>query len=306
MRAVDRFGLLDVEARRVGQHVVDVEVLNQLLHGEDVLVSGEAPAKQGQVVQQALGDEAAVPEQEQVGLRVALGELLIALAHDVGQVAEDRHVAGHTDVHEGPDQHHLAGRGGQQVLAAEHVGDAHEGVVHRVDQGVQRGAVGADNDVVRDAAGLEGDVAADHVSESNVLVGHPDAQHRLAALGLERGELLLREVAVEVVVPELRVAAGRPVAGFDLFRRGVALVGVAGVYQLGHDVLVEVQALRLAVGLVRAAEILSRIAAELALFAGVGFLLFAVNDLVVDLIYFARRTWRFATSSPFRPAYASY
>ena len=34
------------------------------------------------------------------------------------------------------------------------------------------------------------------------------------------------------------------------------------------------------------AEILSRIAAELALFAGVGFLLFAVNDLLVDLIYF--------------------
>ena len=40
------------------------------------------------------------------------------------------------------------------------------------------------------------------------------------------------------------------------------------------------------------AEILSRFAAELALFAGVGFLLFAVNDLAVDLIYFARRVWR--------------
>jgi adsorption protein B len=40
------------------------------------------------------------------------------------------------------------------------------------------------------------------------------------------------------------------------------------------------------------AEILSRIAAELALFAGVGFLLFAINDLVVDLIYFGRSTWR--------------
>ena len=37
------------------------------------------------------------------------------------------------------------------------------------------------------------------------------------------------------------------------------------------------------------AEILSRIAAELALFAGAGFLLFALNDLLVDLIYFARR-----------------
>jgi adsorption protein B len=40
------------------------------------------------------------------------------------------------------------------------------------------------------------------------------------------------------------------------------------------------------------AEILSRVAAELALFAGVGFLLFAINDLLVDLIYFGRAAWR--------------
>lgn len=44
-----------------------------------------------------------------------------------------------------------------------------------------------------------------------------------------------------------------------------------------------------------AAEFLTRFAAELALFAGAGFLLFALNDLAVDLIYFARRAWRSAT-----------
>jgi len=55
------------------------------------------------------------------------------------------------------------------------------------------------------------------------------------------------------------------------------------------------------------AEFLSRIAAELALFAGAGFLLFAVNDLAVDLIYFGRRLWRGATIySRHRRAYASY
>jgi adsorption protein B len=43
------------------------------------------------------------------------------------------------------------------------------------------------------------------------------------------------------------------------------------------------------------AEILSRIAAELALFAGVGFLLFAANDLLVDVIYFTRVLWRALT-----------
>ena len=39
----------------------------------------------------------------------------------------------------------------------------------------------------------------------------------------------------------------------------------------------------------------TRIASELALFSGVGFLLFALNDLAVDLIYFGRRLWRSAT-----------
>ena len=43
------------------------------------------------------------------------------------------------------------------------------------------------------------------------------------------------------------------------------------------------------------AELTGRIAAELALFAGVGFLLFALNDLIVDSIYFGRRMWRSAT-----------
>jgi len=43
------------------------------------------------------------------------------------------------------------------------------------------------------------------------------------------------------------------------------------------------------------ARILGRISAELALFAGAGFLLFAINDLLVDIIYFARTLWRSLT-----------
>ena len=44
------------------------------------------------------------------------------------------------------------------------------------------------------------------------------------------------------------------------------------------------------------APILTALAEELALFAGVGFALFALDDLAVDLIYFARRLWRGATA----------
>jgi adsorption protein B len=43
------------------------------------------------------------------------------------------------------------------------------------------------------------------------------------------------------------------------------------------------------------ATVLTHLAAELALFSAVGFLLFAINDLAVDAIYFARRAWRSAT-----------
>ncbi|HVL78182.1 MAG TPA: glycosyl transferase family protein [Sphingomicrobium sp.] len=47
--------------------------------------------------------------------------------------------------------------------------------------------------------------------------------------------------------------------------------------------------------MIGAADMVARFAAELALFAGAGFLLFALNDMAVDLIYFGRRMWRSAT-----------
>jgi adsorption protein B len=56
-----------------------------------------------------------------------------------------------------------------------------------------------------------------------------------------------------------------------------------------------------------AAEFLTRVAAELALFAGVGFLLFGLNDLAVDIVYFTRRFWRRHTVyKRHRRAFASY
>ena len=43
------------------------------------------------------------------------------------------------------------------------------------------------------------------------------------------------------------------------------------------------------------AFLLADVASELALFAAAGFLLFAIDDLAVDLIYFTRRLWRALT-----------
>ena len=53
------------------------------------------------------------------------------------------------------------------------------------------------------------------------------------------------------------------------------------------------------------AFLLADLASELALFAATGFLLFALDDLAVDLIYFTRRAWRaLAVYSRFPRAYA--
>ena len=55
-----------------------------------------------------------------------------------------------------------------------------------------------------------------------------------------------------------------------------------------------------------AVEIFTAIAAELALFAAIGFLIFAANDLLVDVIYFVRRIWRStAVYSRYPRAFAS-
>ena len=47
--------------------------------------------------------------------------------------------------------------------------------------------------------------------------------------------------------------------------------------------------------------VITELTAELALFAAVGYLLFAVDDLVVDLIYFIRRGWRAAMTYSHHP-----
>ena len=190
--------------------------------------------------------------QQKVRLRVALGQLLVALAHDVGQVAEARHELGNADGLKRAVQDDLAGRRRKQVLTAQHMGDLHERVVDRVHQSVERVAVGAHDDVVRHRAGLEGDLAADQVRERDVLVGHAQAQDGLASLGAEGGDLLLRQVAVKAVVAELGVLTFGAVTLLDLLGGRVGLVGVAGLEQAGGHVTVDVHALALAVGAVRA------------------------------------------------------
>ena len=232
---------------------MDVEGLNHLGCGEDVAVGAQRPAQQGQVVEESLGDHAAVAVDEEVRLRIALGQLPVALPHDVGQVPELGHDLGPADLHEGLIEHHLPRGGGQQVLAAKDMGDAHGCVIDGVDQRVEGLPARAHDDVVRYATRLEGDGSADQVGEGDVLIRYPHPQDGEASLGAEGVPLLLGQVAVEAVVAELGVLAALAMTGLDLPGSGVGLVQVARLQQLGGHLPVQVHPLGLAVGLVRSA-----------------------------------------------------
>ncbi len=228
---------------------------DQVGHREDVPVLGDGPAQQRQVVAQPLGQEAAVPVEVQVGRGVALGELLVALPHDQRQVPEARSAGGHPDVGQRGVQRQLAGRGGQQVLPAQHVGDPHQRVVDRVDQRVQRLTAGPGQHEVRHGTGGEDHLAADQVVPGQVRVWHPQPQHRGPSLGQEGRLLRLGGLPVGTVVTLLGVLAGGDPAGGHLLGRGERLVGVPGLDQPGQHVPVDLAAFGLPVRAVRAADL---------------------------------------------------
>ena len=199
-------------------------------------------------------DEALLAQQEQIGLRVALGELLGAgLAEHERHVPEAGHEVGDAGLDERVVERQLAGRGGHEVFAADDVGDAHERVVDRIREGVQRLAARAHDDEVGERAGGEGDLAADQVDVGEVVIGHAQAPRGLSPLGAEGRLLLVGEGAVEVVVAELLRAPRGGVPGVDLFGGRVRLVDGARVDELLQHAGVDVTALRLAVRRVRAA-----------------------------------------------------
>ena len=171
--AVDRLGLLLVEARRVRVDVDDVERGDQLVEREDVAVGADRPAEQRQVVEQPLVDEALLALQEEVGLGVALGELLVAgLAEDERHVREARDERRHAGIDQRAVQRELPRGRRHEVLAADDVGDAHERVVDGVHERVERHATGAHQHEVGERAGREGHLAADEVDVRQILVGH--------------------------------------------------------------------------------------------------------------------------------------
>ena len=151
-------------------------------------------------------------------------------------------------------QRQLTRSGGKKVLAAQNMRDAHQCVIDRVNQSVKRRAVGTCNDVVRLGLRLEGQLTTNEVLPGPILLRHAQAPHWLAAFGLECSDLLISEIAVVIVVAQLRVTAGRLVTLFHFLGSGISRVDVATFLQLLQDIGIDVHALGLAVRLVRTAR----------------------------------------------------
>ena len=132
-------------------------------------------------------------------------------------------------VAERPEQQDVLRRVREVVLAADDVGDLHRGVVDDDREVVERRAVGADDDeVAAEVRDVDLDPAADDVVDADDALADPEAERRLAALGLEGAP----------APPGVRLRAAAAVAGRQLRRLeplplGVELLGraVAGV---GH------------------------------------------------------------------------
>ena len=217
--------------------------------------SRDRPAEQRKVIQQSLGDEAPLAMGEQIRLRVALRQLLGALPQYRWKVGEFRNALGDPDPDQRLIQRELPRRRRQQVFAAEHVGDLHQRVVDRVDQGVQRVSGCAGQREIGNRARREGGGPAHQIIPAEVFVGHPQPHHRVTALGEVRRALRVGQRTVEVVVAELGVAAGGHVTRLDLLRRRKGIVGLARREQRSHHVAVDLAALRLPVRAIGSADL---------------------------------------------------
>lgn len=196
-------------------------------------------------------DETVIAVDEEAGLRVAFGQLLTPLVHNERQVPGFWGELGDIDALQRPVESDLARRRWQQVLATRDVSDPHQSVIDRANQDVEWFTVGAGNDEVWNQVGLELSTTVDEVFEDNVLIRHAQTNHRLAAFRAEDFLLPLGEIAVIVVVAQLRVVVSGPVMLLNPFSDEEGLVSFTGVNKALQYIGVDTLALRLVVQAVR-------------------------------------------------------
>ena len=176
--AADVLGVHPLELLRVERggrvvHAPEIELGDQLVAIEDLAAVFGRPAEQREVVDDRVGEEALLLVLLDRDRAVPLRELGAAGADDQRQVRVHGLLV---DAERAPQRQHAVRRV-DQVLAAQHVRDAHVDVVDRVREEEHRRAVGPDDDEVGDRRPVDGDLAADRVHEraaSRIRRAEPD------------------------------------------------------------------------------------------------------------------------------------
>jgi hypothetical protein len=233
--------LLHVEESRSVVHGLEAKLAHQHLDGHLLVVTRRAPAQQGKVIAERLG-QVALGTVRLDGHRVtAFRELLALLVHQHRQVGEYRQRHRRTALVQCLPQQDRLGGGRQQVLAADDVGDRHVPVVDDVRQDEKWLARGLDHHEVLERPPWKRHLSPDHVVDhGDPVVGYPEAQcERRAAV--RTGQATLPAVPV---VPRGGVAAS-PL--LDVVPAAVAGVEVPAFPEGVDSRLVERRAFRLAV-----------------------------------------------------------
>src|SRR5215212_8994518 len=238
--------LLFVKDGRVPAHAVDAEALGQFLRGEDLLVSGVACAEERQVVEERLWQISLLREVLDARRAVALGQLLLVGAEDLGDVGEGRELVPQSLV----DQD-LSRRIGEVVVAPDDVAYLHLRVVVGGGEVVGGSIRRLHKDEVFEVGVLEGDGAADHVLHHRLPLarGLETDGVRLASLYSFSRHFGVHLTVLAAGVDRLPPLGPRPLAKFgQLLGRREVVVGGAGVEEFPCGFAVEVEALGLPVG----------------------------------------------------------
>ena len=150
-------------------------------------------------------------------------------------------------VAEGVDEHQLIRRVGEVLLTADDVRDLHQRVVDWARELIGGVAVRLHDDEIADQPGVELHLPADHVGEGDLTARDLEAHSENRAALRRVGQAAARIDVWPLL--HLRLFA----LGLQLFGRAVAAIGLAVLEQARRLFLVDVEPVRLAVGLVRTA-----------------------------------------------------
>ena len=214
-------------------------------------VVARRPAEEGEEVEHRLGQVALRLVLEDRRGAVALAQALLVGAEDHRHVREGRHRRAHRG-----EQQHVLGRVRDVIVAADHVRDRHVDVVADHRQVIDRQPVAADDDEVVDAGVVELDRALHEIGERRAALGHLEADRaRRAVRGQLAGLRLGQRPLAADVAPHLAAGLGRLARLVVLLGRREVVVGVAGRDQPLGGGAMPIEALRLEVRAVRAADV---------------------------------------------------